>query len=86
VTTALPIRVMVEDVWDEVHLELPSTTPVGDIKRQALAATRVRRDPSNYLVKYRGAELVDESRSAAEVGLVPNGALIVLSRRRRPVR
>jgi hypothetical protein len=85
-TAPLPIRVMVEDVWDEVHLELPTSTPVGDIKRRALAATRVRRDPSNYILKYRGAELTDESRSAAEVGLVPNGALIVLSRRRRPVR
>lgn len=77
---------MVEDVWDQVLLELPTTTPVGEIKRQALVATRVRRDPSNYVVKFRGAELSDESRSAAEAGLVPNGALIVLSRRRRPVR
>jgi hypothetical protein len=85
-TSALPVRVMVEDVWDEVQLELPPTTPVGEIKRQALVATHVRRDPSHYVVKYRGAELSDETRSAAEVGLVPNGALIVLSRRRRAVR
>jgi hypothetical protein len=77
---------MVEDVWDEVLLELPNTTPVGEIKRQALAATRVRRDPSHYVLKFRGAELSDESRSAADAGLVPNAALIVLARRRRPVR
>jgi len=77
---------MVEDVWNEVMLELPDTTPVGEIKRQALAASRVSRDPSNYVLKFRGAELSDESRSAAEWGLVPNGALIVLARRRRPVR
>jgi hypothetical protein len=85
-TSIMPLRVMVEDVWDEVLLELPVTTPVGEIKRQALAATRVRRDPSGYVLKFRGAELSDESRSAAESGLVPNGALIVLPRRRRPVR
>jgi hypothetical protein len=85
-TDVMPLRVMVEDVWNEVLLELPTTTPVGEIKRQALSATRVRRDPSHYVVKFRGAELSDESRSAAEAGLVPNGALIVLSRRRRPVR
>ena len=85
-TAPLPLRVMVEDVWNEVLLETPTTTPVGDIKRQALAATHVMRDPSQYVMKYRGAELTDESRSAAEVGLVPNGALIVLGRRRRPVR
>jgi hypothetical protein len=85
-TAPLPLRVMVEDVWNEVLLELPTTTSVGDIKRQALAATHVTRDPSHYVMKFRGAELSDESRSAAEVGLVPNGALIVLARRRRPVR
>jgi hypothetical protein len=82
----LPLRVMVEDVWDEVFLELPDATSVGDIKRQALALTHVRRDPAEYVLKFRGAELSDESRSLAQAGLVPNAALIVLSRRRRPVR
>ena len=85
-TSVLPLRVMVEDVWDEVYLELPAGSPVGEIKRQALALTHVKRDPSDYVLKYRGAEVSDESRSLAEAGLVPNGALIVLSRRRRPVR
>jgi hypothetical protein len=84
-SATLPVRVMVEDVWDEISLELPAETPVADVKRQALALTRVKRDPSNYMVKYRGAEL-SETRSLAEAGMVPNGALIVLSRRRRPVR
>jgi hypothetical protein len=85
-TAVLPLRVMVEDVWNEVFLELPDATPVGDIKRQALALTHVKRDPAEYVLKFRGAELSDESRSLAQAGLVPNAALIVLSRRRRPVR
>ena len=85
-TAELPLRVMVEDVWNEVLLELAPETSVAEIKRQALVASRVSRDPAQYVVKYRGAELSDESRSAAESGLVPNGALIVLARRRRPVR
>jgi hypothetical protein len=86
VTAPLQLRVTVEDVWDEVALELSPDTPVGEIKRQALALTRVTRDPSHYVLKYRGAELSDESRTASAAGLVPNGALIVLARRRRPVR
>jgi hypothetical protein len=85
-TAALPVRVTVEDAWDEVFLELPAATPLGELKRQALQLTTVTRDPSNYVLKYRGAELSDEDRSLAEAGIVPNGALIVLSRRRRPVR
>jgi hypothetical protein len=42
--------------------------------------------PEEYLVKFRGAELFDESKSLSEAGVVPNAALIVLPRRRRPVR
>lgn len=82
----LPVRVMVQDAWDEVRLELPAATPLAELKRRALRATRVGRDPEGYVLKFRGAELLDESRSLADAGLVPNGALIVLPRRRRPVR
>ena len=85
-TSVLPLRVMVEDVWDEVYLELPGATPVSEVKRQALTRTHVMRDPAEYVLKFRGAELSDESRSLTDSGLVPNSALIVLSRRRRPVR
>jgi hypothetical protein len=82
----LPLRVTVEDVWDEVFLELPDELPLSEVKRQALELTRVRRDPSEYVLKFRGAQVSDESVSLANAGLVPNGALIVLARRRRPVR
>lgn len=77
---------MVEDAWDEVVLELPEGTPLAELKRAALDLTRVKRNPSEYIIKYRGAELADEGRSLAQAGVVPNSALIVLSRRRRPVR
>jgi hypothetical protein len=82
----LPLRVMVQDAWDEVHLDLPAATSLSEVKRQALDATRVVGDPASYVLKFRGAELRDETQSLAEAGLVPNGALIVLPRRRRPVR
>ena len=85
-SATLPVRVMVQDAWDEVSLQLPATTSLGDVKRRALEVALVRGDPDEYLLKFRGAELRDESRSLAEAGMVPNGALIVLPRRRRPVR
>lgn len=84
--TVLPLRVMVEDVWNEIFLELPDELPVSEVKRQALELTRVQGNPSDYVLKFRGAEVSDESVSLAKAGLVPNGALIVLARRRRPVR
>jgi hypothetical protein len=82
----LPLRVMVHDVWDEVKLDVPASTSVGEVKRLALARARVTRDPDAFLVKYRGAEMQDEGRSLAEEGILANAPLIVLSRRRRPVR
>lgn len=83
---ALAVRVMVEDAWDEVFLELPDATSLAELKRRALELTHVIRNPAEYLLKYRGAALGEESRSMAQAGLVQNAALILLSRRRRPVR
>ena len=85
-TAPLPLRVKVEDAWDEVFLELPDGTPLSELKRQALEMTHVTRNPSEYLIKYRGASVADESRSLAQAGLVPNSALIILAKRRRPLR
>ncbi len=83
---SLGVRVKVEDAWDEVFLELPSGTTLSELKRQALERTHVTRNPSEYLIKYRGAAFTDESRSLADEGVVPNAALIVLAKRRRAVR
>lgn len=85
-TANLRVRVMVEDAWDEIPLDLPPTTPLSELKRLALSGTMVTRDPDEYLLKFRGAELYDESRSLSDAGLVTNGAVIVLPRRRRPLR
>lgn len=82
----LRLRVMVQDAWDEVPLDLSSAASLADLKRAALEATKVTREPDDYVLKFRGFELFDESRSLADAGLVPNGAVIVLPRRRRPVR
>lgn len=85
-TDTLRLRVTVQDAWDEIPLDLPPATSLAELKRAALDATRVVRDPDEYVLKFRGFELLDESRSLADAGLVPNGAVIVLPRRRRPVR
>lgn len=83
---SVPVRVMVEDVWDEVRLELPPTAVLGDVKGAALRQAVVTQDVDGYVVKYRGAELDDEDRTLADLGIGANATLIVLSRRRRPVR
>ena len=85
-TAPLPVRVTVLDTWDDIALTLPGNTPIADLKRAALARSKVRRAPAEYVVKYNGAELYEPGNTLANAGVVPNGALIVLRRRRAPVR
>lgn len=82
----LPIRVTVLDTLDEFDIKVPSSTRVSDLKRVALARSRVRVPPSEFVLKWKGAELYEGDRTLADAGVLPNGALIVLRRRRVPVR
>jgi hypothetical protein len=82
----LPLRVTVLDTWEEIPLTFPAETPVAEVKRAALARARVRRPAGEYLVKFRGAELAEGSRTLADSGVVANSPLIVLARRRVPAR
>jgi hypothetical protein len=84
--STIPVRVMVEQAWDQVTLDLPATTSVADTKVRALALTHTVGNPDDFQVKFRGAEVLDEEKSLGDSGVVANAALIVLSRRRRPLR
>jgi hypothetical protein len=85
-TAPLEVRVTLLDTWDESTMRLPPGTLISELKRRALARSGIRRAPSEYLVKYQGAELDEAGRTLADAGVAPNSALIVLSRRRQPVR
>ena len=82
------VRVMVTDVWDQVFLAVEPTTTVADLKRQALtqALKRAQLRPEDYVVKFRGAPVLDETTTLSALGAVPNSPFIVLPARRQPVR
>lgn len=82
----LPIRVTLLDTLDATDVVLPDTMKITDLKRGVLARAGIKRPASEYVVKYKGAELYEGSKTLAEAGVVPDGALIVLLRRRIPVR
>lgn len=82
------VRVMVTDVWDQVFLAVEPGTTVAELKRQALAQA-LKRDAvraDDYVVKFRGAPVLDESITLRELGARQNSPLIVLPARRQPVR
>jgi hypothetical protein len=80
------VRVMVTDAWDQVFLAVDPHTTVASIKRQALARALKRDHPDDYIVKFRGGAVRDESITLEALGAGPNAPFIVLPARRRPVR
>ena len=86
-TGRYPVRVMVQPVWETVTVQVDDATSVGQLKHQALkAALKTTRDEQGYVVKFRGAQLFDESVSLGSVGARANAPFIVLPARRQPVR
>jgi hypothetical protein len=82
----LPLRIRVQDIWEEIAMAADAALSVAELKREALERVRIRRDPAGYVVKFRGAELFNEAGSLKDAGVGANANLIVLPRRRRPVR
>jgi hypothetical protein len=87
VTERFAVRVMVTEVWDQVFLAVEPTTTVADLKRQALgqALKRPNIPFAEYIVKFHGAQVLDESTTLAALGVAPNAPFIVLPARRQPV-
>ena len=87
VAAGLTLRVSVLDVWDTVEITVQPDETVAQVKREALRrAIGEKADPTAFLVKYRGALILDESQTLAALKIPDRAALIVLPARRQPVR
>ncbi len=88
VTDRFAIRVMVTDAWDQVFLAVGPETTVAELKRQALtrALKRASLPSAEYIVKFHGAAVTDESTTLRALGAGANAPFIVLPARRRAVR
>jgi hypothetical protein len=82
------VRVMVTDVWDQVFVAVGPETAVADLKRQALVRALKQADPrvADYVVKFRGAAVLDETTTLGRLGAGANAPFIILPTRRRAVR
>lgn len=82
-----PVRVMVTPAWETVSVQVDDKTTALELKRQALrAALKTIRDEAAFIVKFRGAAVLDESIALGALGAVPNAQFVVLPARRQPVR
>ncbi|MDH3289538.1 MAG: hypothetical protein OEO20_03065 [Gemmatimonadota bacterium] len=87
VASALRVKVSVPDVWDVVEVTAAPDWSMRRLKRTALTlATGRTLDSDLYLVKYRGALVIDESETLGALNVADRASLIVLPTRRQPVR
>jgi hypothetical protein len=87
VSIALDLRVSVPEVWDTVHLAAAGDWTIERVKQEALAAALSgSASPDRYVVKYRGALMLDEGATLSALGVPAGAALVVIRAHRRPVR
>ena len=85
--TALSLKVRLGDTWQELDLDSSVDESVASVKNRALAAQRRGTQAGSvYEVKFGGALVRDETASLGSLGATDGSSLIVLARRRRPVR
>ena len=81
------VRVMVTPAWETVSVQVDGGTTVAQLKHEAVrAALKTTQDEAAFIVKFRGAVVLDESTTLGALGAVPNAPFIVLPARRQPVR
>lgn len=81
------VRVQGAEVMDAVRVVVQPSTLVRDVKQAAMTALMPDVDAiDGYVVKLRGIEVVNENASLEAAGALDGSTLLVMSRRRRPVR
>jgi hypothetical protein len=83
---AITIRVEMPEVWDVVRVVASPTQPVIEVKNTALHALHPESAADEMVVKLHGWEILDETASLADCGVVDGSILLMTFRRRRPVR
>jgi hypothetical protein len=81
------LRVEMPEVWDVVRMVASPREPLLTIKVRALEALFPEAElHSDFVLKFRGWDILDEAAPLSELGIA-NGAILLLThRRRRPVR
>ena len=81
------IRVQVAELWDSIRIDAPPSESVISVKRAALDALYPDGiDPEEYVVRLHGFEILDESASLGAAGVRDGSILLLVKRRRQPVR
>ena len=86
-TSGITIRVEMPEVWDTVRIVAVPREPLLTIKVRSLEALFPEAElHSDFVVKFRGWEILDEASPLNDLGIENGSILLLTHRRRRPVR
>ena len=76
---SLRLRVVMPDLWRDSRMTFAPDTAISEIKTKALPELlgKTDVDPSRYYVEYFEKEILDESRSLADLGVPDRGMLSI---------
>ena len=86
-SSAITIRVQLAEAWDTIRVVVSPGESVAAVKVRALDVLDQGAMPvDDYIITYRGFEILDEGVSLSAAGVVNGATLLIASRHRRPVR
>jgi hypothetical protein len=83
----ITIRVQASDLWETVRVTVASGTSIADVQRRVVEALYPDDEQlADFVLKFRGWELLDLNASLSSAGVMDGSILLLAHRRRRPVR
>jgi hypothetical protein len=87
ITPSITVRVEMPEVWDTVKAVVSPDTSARTLKERALEALYPTGESAEeFVLKFRGWEVLDENASLAAVGARDGSIFLLTYRRRRAVR
>lgn len=84
---AITLRVQSAEAWSAIRVDAALTSGVREVKLAAMARLLPdATDPDAYVVKLHGALIDDERVTLRDAGATDGSTLLLVLRRRRPVR
>ena len=84
---AITVRVQIAELWDTITVRCAEGTSSRALKQAVLDAFGERHHPaSDYVLKLRGFEVLDEGAPVTVVGAREGSTFLMTVRHRRPVR
>jgi hypothetical protein len=83
----MSVRIEMPEVWDAVRFLVAPREPMLTLKVRALEALFPEAEMhSDFVLKFRGWDILDEASPIADLGIESGSILLLTHRRRRPVR